>query len=261
MKVPNVEVMVLNIMSKTYTLPQFLNEMPKMKIINITNYGLYPTVIENFHLLGCLSNLSRIRLERVTISSLSTSILAMENLQKVSFIMSKIGNVFENLSNNSVWPKLAELEMDYCQDLVGFPGLLCNSVHLKTLSITNCNEMCGLPEELGNLTSLETLSLRSCTKLEKLPESITRLGKLSIIDISDCLSLSELPEKMGMLGGLRTIYMKGCTGIHELPPSVEELSHTHVVCNEEISYQWREFHNVEIDLVEEDRLETLMRII
>ncbi|XP_071729800.1 probable disease resistance protein At5g66900 [Rutidosis leptorrhynchoides] len=264
MKVTNVEVTVLNLMSKTYTLPHFLMDMQKMKVLNVTNYGLYPTHIEDFHLIGCLSNLSRIRLERVSISSLSPSILALVNLQKVSFIMCKIGNAFENLisSNNfQVWPRLVEFEMDYCQDVVEFPSLLCSSVHLKMLTITNCNDMGLLPNEFGNLTNLETLSLRSCTKLEKLPESITRLEKLNILDISDCLNLEALPEDMGNLSGLRTIYMKGCTGIHELPSSVEELYNTNVVCDEEIYYKWCEYDNVEIDLVEENRLETLMLII
>nr|GEX51961.1 probable disease resistance protein At5g66900 [Tanacetum cinerariifolium] len=263
MKLPAVEVLVLNLMSKTYTLPPFLKEMQKMNVLNVTNYGLYPTVFENLNVLGCLSNLTRIRLERVTVSSLGRSTLELKNIQKVSFIMCKVGNAFEELcsDNLNVWPKLAEIEMDYCQDLVDFPSVLCSSVYLKKVSITNCNEMSEISEEFGKLTNLEVLCLRSCTKLEKLPESITNIRKLSILDISDCLSLSELPEEIGNLVGLRTIYMKGCSGIHELPSSVEDLSNIQVTCNEEISYQWKEFSNVEINVVEEDRLGTLMRII
>ncbi|KAJ9552654.1 hypothetical protein OSB04_016699 [Centaurea solstitialis] len=262
LKVPEVEVLVLNLMSKTYTLPHFLEEMQKLKILNVTNHGLYPTEFHNFHLLGCSSNLTRIRLERVAISSLSGPTLALVNLQKISFIMCKMGNAFEELSsdNSNIWPGLVEIEMDYCQDLVGFPALLCNNSHLKRLSITNCSEMSELPEEIGNLTSLETLSLRSCTKLEKLPESLTRLEKLNIHDISDCLSLSELPKEIGKLGGLRRINMKGCTGVHEIPTSAKELSDTQVICDEEILYHWQDFSNVEINVVEEDRFETIIRI-
>ncbi|PWA69754.1 NB-ARC domains-containing protein [Artemisia annua] len=263
MKVPEVEVLVLNLMSETYTLPDFLKEMQKMTVLNVTNYGIYPTTFENLNVLGCLSNLTRIRLERVTVSSLIRSTLALQNIQKVSFIMCKVGNAFQELCSDSVnvWPKLAEIEMDYCHDLVDFPSILCSSVYLKKVSITNCNEMSEISEEFGKLTSLEVLSLRSCTKLEKLPESITNIQKLSILDISDCLSLSELPEEFGNLVGLRTIYMKGCSGIHELPYSVESLSNIQVTCNEEISYHWKDFSNVKINVVEEDRLETLMRII
>ncbi|KAK9076982.1 hypothetical protein SSX86_005317 [Deinandra increscens subsp. villosa] len=212
MKVPEVEVMVLNLKSKTYILPHFMQEMPRLKVLNITNYGLYPSYIANLHPISYLPNLSRIRLERVAIPSLTTSTLALRNLHKVSFIMCKIGNAFElelDIGNLEVWPRLVELEMENCQDLVGFPGLLCRSVHLKTLSITNCNEMCDISEEFGNLTNLENLSLRSCTKLKKLPESIIRLQNLSILDISNCISLTVLPEEIRKLGGLETLYMKG----------------------------------------------------
>ncbi|PWA86249.1 NB-ARC domains-containing protein [Artemisia annua] len=263
MKVPEVEVLVLNLMSKTYALPHFLKEMQKMNVLNVTNYGLYPTIFENLSVLGCLSNLTRIRLERVTVSCLSRSTLALQNIQKVSFIMCKVGNAFEELcsDNLNVWPKLAEIEMDYCHDLVDFPSVLCSSVYLKKVSITNCNKLSEISEEFGKLTCLETLSLRSCIKLEKLPESITNIQKLSILDISDCSSLSELPEEIGNLVGLRTIYMKGCSGIHVLPSSVKGLSNIQVTCNEEISNQWKDISNVKINVVEEDRLETLMRII
>ncbi|CAI9304506.1 unnamed protein product [Lactuca saligna] len=254
--VPDLEVLILNLMSKTYTLPHFLVGLPKLKILSITSHSLHPTKFENFHLLGSARNLTRIRFERVMIHP---SILSLENLQRVSFIMCKISNTFEKLIPN-IWPQLFEIEIDYCQDLVEFTGALCNLIHLKSISITNCNEMCGFSENFGNLTNLEILSLRSCTELEKLPESIWRLEKLSVLDISDCLNLSGLPEKMGKLRGLRTIYMKGCSGVHELPESVEDLSHVRVVCNEEIAYKWRKYTNVEIDLVEEDQLETHVKL-
>ncbi|XP_023731139.1 probable disease resistance protein At5g66900 [Lactuca sativa] len=259
MEIPNLEVLILNMMSKTYTLPHFLAANPKLKSLNITNHGLYLTKFNNFHFLTSSHNLTRIRLERVDISP---SILSLISLQKVSLIMCKIGNTFKNLITKTpnIWPQLVELEIDYCQDLVEFPGTLCNSDHLKKNSITNCNDLCGFSEEFGDLINLEMLSLRSCTKLKKLPESIWRLRNLSVLDISDCLNLSGLPEKMGKLGCLRKIYMKGCSGVNELPESVEELSHVRVVCNEEVAYKWRGYSNVEIDLVEENPLETLERM-
>ncbi|KAL7585881.1 hypothetical protein Lser_V15G45399 [Lactuca serriola] len=250
LEVPNLEVLILNLRSKTYTLPHFLAGSQKLKILNITNHGLYPIEFDNFHFLGSLRNLTTIRLERVAISP---SILSLENLQKVSLIMCKTGNTLKKPMNNppnisispsilsekvssilckigntfkkpiincpDIWPQLVEIDIDNCQDLVEFPWTLCHSVHLKTISITNCNEMCEFSEEFGSLTNLEMLSLRSCMKLEKLPELIWRLEKLSVLDISFCSSLSGLPVKMG---GIPTIYMKGC----ELPESEEEFSCT-----------------------------------
>ncbi|CAH1443643.1 unnamed protein product [Lactuca virosa] len=190
MKVPDLEVLILNLMSKTYTLPHFLAANPKLKILNITNNRLYPTEFSNFDFLGASYNLTRIRLERVVISP---SILSLINLQKVSFIMCNIGDPFKNLITNTpnIWPQLVELEIDYCQDLVKFPGTLCNSVHLKKISITNCNEMRGFSEEFGDLINLEMFGLRSCMKLKKLPESIWRLKNLSVLDISDCTFVTD----------------------------------------------------------------------
>ncbi|KAD4179626.1 hypothetical protein E3N88_28217 [Mikania micrantha] len=259
MNAPEVEVMVLNIMSETYTLPRFLENMNRLKVLNVTNYGLHTTKFVNFHLFGSLISLTRIRLECVVVSLLSESLLALVNLQKLSFIMCKTDNSFEKRStyNPNIWPRLVEIEIDSCQDLVVFPELFCNSVHLEKLSINNCNEMIQIPEEFGKLTSLETLSLRSCAKLGKLPCSISRLKKLSVLDMSDCKSLNELPENIGELSGLQMIYMKGCTGIRELPLSVKDLSQLQVFCDEEISYKWLEFLNVKIPVVEEDRLFTL----
>nr|XP_043609369.1 probable disease resistance protein At5g66900 isoform X2 [Erigeron canadensis] len=260
MKAPFAKVMILNFMSPTYSLPPFLKEMPKLEVLHFKNNGSQPTVIVNLNHLSHLSNLKRIRFEHVTIPSIGTSFLSLVNLQQLSFIECKIGSAFENVSSNNLkfLPRLDKIEIDYCQDLVEYPGLMCSSVHLQKLSITNCKELCWVHEDLIKLTSLETLSLRSCKKLKELPESLTRLEKLSIIDISYCLRLSELPKQMGKLGGLRTIYMEGCTRIIKLPTSIQEISHRLVVvCNEEISYLWKDFYNVEIYLVENGRIKLL----
>ncbi|KAL4580555.1 hypothetical protein LXL04_016754 [Taraxacum kok-saghyz] len=198
MEVPDLEVLILNLMSDTYTLPQFLSGLQKLKIIDITNRGLHPTEFNNFQFLTSSHNLTNIRLERIDISP---SILSLINLQKASFIMCKTSNVFKKLITNTpnILPKLVEIEIDNCQDLVEFPGTLCNSVHLKKISITNCHEMYGFGEEFGDLTSLETLTLRGCTNLETLPDSIGCLKQLRYLVISDCSKLEYLPESIGEL--------------------------------------------------------------
>ena len=67
---PNVEVLVLNFRSKIYTLPEFVEKMDKLKVMITTNYGFYHAELMNFQLLKSLSNLRRIRLEKVSIPSL-----------------------------------------------------------------------------------------------------------------------------------------------------------------------------------------------
>ncbi|KAJ0817437.1 putative leucine-rich repeat domain superfamily, winged helix-like DNA-binding domain superfamily [Helianthus annuus] len=88
---PKAEVFVFNFMSKMHPLPQFVQHMKKLKVLIITNYGYYFSEIQNFSEPQYLSGLTRIRLDHVSISSISTTILKLENLQKLSLIMCKIG--------------------------------------------------------------------------------------------------------------------------------------------------------------------------
>ncbi|KAI3750276.1 hypothetical protein L2E82_20910 [Cichorium intybus] len=259
-RAPNVEVFVLNTMSKIYPLPPFMQNMEPLNILIITNYGYHFSVLQNFPAPQYLSSLTSIRLEHVSISSVSTSILGLMHLQKLSLIMCKIGNSFTEYIPNKL-PSILEIEIDSCDDLITFPAMLCSLVGLKKLSITNCLELSSLSEEFGkNLTNLEVLRLASCSNLVGLPESIRNLQKLSVIDISDCLNLHDLPAEIGELGSLRTIHMRGCTGLRELPLSVKSLCPLEVVCDEEISLLWSDLKDVKVQLVEEDRFSTFLKI-
>ncbi|KAK2998199.1 hypothetical protein RJ639_024034 [Escallonia herrerae] len=237
-QVPKVEVLILNSRTKNYSLPLFVQEPGQLKVLIIANYGGCPAELNNFSEVDYLSNLKRIRFEHVSISSLSTSLVKLSKLQKMSLIMCEIGKAFENCIN--MFPDLVEIEIAYCADLVGFPVELCNIGRLKKLSITECNELSALPEALGALTSLEVLRLHSCTKLERLPESIGNLHKLKSLDISDCVSLSKMPVRMGELCDLRTLCMSGCWGLSELPHSIEDLHQPlKVICDDQNANLWR----------------------
>ncbi|KAK2983306.1 hypothetical protein RJ640_011629, partial [Escallonia rubra] len=220
-QLPKVEVLILNSRTKNYSLPLFAQKPGQLKVLIIANYAGCPAELNNFSEVDYLSNLKRIRLEHVSISSLGTSLVKLLKLQKMSLIMCEIGKVFDNCNN--MFPGLVEIEIACCADLVEFPVGLCKIGHLKKLSITECNELIALPEALGALTSLEVLRLHSCTKLEGLPESIGNLHKLKSLDISDCVSMSRMPVRMNELCDLRTLYMSGCWGLSELPQSVEDL--------------------------------------
>ena len=260
LQVPKVEVFVLNFMSNIYALPPFMQNMESLKVLIVTNYGYYFSDLQNFPAPQYLSSLTRIRLEHVSISSISTSLLELVNLRKLSLIMCKIGNSFNECIPNKL-PNLLEIEIDSCDDLVMFPSMLCNLVRLKKLSITNCLELVSLSDEFENLTNLEVLRLASCSYLKDLPESMRNLHKLSIIDISHCLHLRALPTQIGEWVSLRTIHMRGCTGLHDLPSSVKDLCPLEVVCDEEISLLWSHLPDVKVQVVEEDRWSTILKII
>ncbi|KAI3794474.1 hypothetical protein L1987_37106 [Smallanthus sonchifolius] len=257
----------LKIRSRNYSLPEFIKGMDQLKVLSVTSYNDYPSKLHNLSSIACLTNLQSIRFEHVLVSSVQP-IFALKNLKHLSFVMCEIGEAFMSGQTESPYmlPNLTTLEIDMCYDLKQLPSGLCDLVKLQKLSISNCHELDVLPKRLGVLSNLEILSLRCCTKLQELPESIGSLHKLRTIDISDCLSISALPEEMGQLYGLRVIKMNGCGGLQELPMSMSELGQLEeVICDEETSYLWMDFesdlHNLKINVVEDDRLESFMKIV
>ncbi|CAK9166439.1 unnamed protein product [Ilex paraguariensis] len=244
LELPEVEVLILNFRTRNFTLPQFIKGMDALKVLIITNYGFGSAELNNLLLLGYLSNLKRIRFEHVSISSLGTSILELQNLTKISLIMCEIGKAFQNctLELPSIWPNLVQIDIDCCEDLVEFPAGLCNIINLKKLKITSCHELCVLPQEFGKLTNLEVLRLHYCKKLPELPQSIGNLQKLELLDISDCSGLNKMPTQMDELCGLRTLHMRGCRGLGELPPSVKKLGQLKdVICDEDTACLWEPY--------------------
>lgn len=152
---PNVEVLILNIRSKTYDLPEFIARMSKLKVLIVTGYGSYATKLGKLEFLGSLSNLTTVRFEHVLVSPSIKVIFTLHNLKKLRLLTCGIGNALESVSINSdMLPSLTDLEMDRCYDLKELPTGLSKLLSLQKLSITNCHELTALPEELGNLERL-----------------------------------------------------------------------------------------------------------
>ncbi|TQD81079.1 hypothetical protein C1H46_033389 [Malus baccata] len=243
--VPQVEVLVLNFKTENNALPEFVEKIGNLKVLIVTNYGFLPTGLSNFDLLGSLSNLKRIRLERISIPSITKNFVLLKSLRKISLFMCKIGQAFCNCSIkiSDAWPSLEEMNIDYCHDLVSLPAELCDFVYLKKLSITNCHKLSALPDKIEKLENLEVLRLRSCTDLVSLPGSIEKLNKLYFLDIYNCISIKELPENIGEMSGLRKINMGQCWRLEELPLSVWDLDQQleEVICDAGTEYLWKPF--------------------
>uniref|UniRef100_A0A7N2MIC0 NB-ARC domain-containing protein n=1 Tax=Quercus lobata TaxID=97700 RepID=A0A7N2MIC0_QUELO len=195
---PKVEVLVLNFQTKNYSFPNFVDKMDNLKVLIITNYGFFPTELRNFQLLKSLPNLKTIRLEKLSIPSLCKAPVLLKTLKKISLFRCNIGQAFGNctIQVSDALPNLTEINIDYCNDLVELPAMLCDVILLKKLIITNCCQLSSLPKGIGKLVNLEVLSLRSCTDSSELPESIKSLNKLRLLDISDCLSITHLPKEI-----------------------------------------------------------------
>ncbi|CAJ2646253.1 unnamed protein product [Trifolium pratense] len=251
------EVMVLNLRSDQYSLPDFTKKMIKLDSLIVTNYGFHCSELTKFELLGLLSNLKRIRLEKVSVPCLCP----LKNLQKLSLHMCNTRNAFENCSIqiSDTMPNLVELSIDYCKDLIKLPDGLCNITTLKKLSITNCHNLSAMPHDIGKLENLEVLRLCSCSDLKEMPKYVAGLNKLCCLDISNCVSLSKLPKDIGELQKLEKLSMKGCSNLSGLPNSVIKfgnLKHEmHVICDEERAALWEQYPNIpnlRIDMLKED---------
>ncbi|MFS8031792.1 putative leucine-rich repeat domain superfamily [Helianthus anomalus] len=249
---PRLEVLVLNSMSKIYSFPKVMQKLPKLRVLSITNNGYDFSEIQNFPATQCLSGLTRMTLDGVSIPSISTSILMLENLEKLSMIMCKIDNGFNEGIPNRL-RSLLEIKFEYCDNLVTYPASLCNLGRLEKLCITNCHELTSLSGEFVNLPNLKVLNIASCSKLTALPDFLN-LENLEILDLSHCERLYKLPMYISELGCLQTIDLRGCTGLPELP-SVKDFGKVKVICDEETS-PTSDFEDVKVEVVGEDPLGT-----
>ncbi|XP_050388140.1 probable disease resistance protein At5g66900 [Argentina anserina] len=241
MELPEAEVLVLNFQTKNYALPKFVETAHKLKVLVVTNYGFSPADLSNIALLGSLSHLKRVRLERVSLNSIAKNPIQLVCLKKIALFMCTIGKAFsdDSIQISYAFPNLEELSIDYCNDLVEMPAGLCDLIHLRKLSVTNSHKLLVLPEELGKLENLELLRLRSCTDLEQLPGSSRNLKKLIFLDISYCFSIKELPEDIGEMSSLRKLNMRECSRLQEVPISVLDLELLEeVVCDDETCNLW-----------------------
>ncbi|AET04042.2 disease resistance protein (CC-NBS-LRR class) family protein [Medicago truncatula] len=239
-KIKQVEVLILNLHTEKYTLPECIKKMTKLKVLIITNYkGFHCAELDNFEILGCLPNLRRIRLHQVSVPSLCKLV----NLRKLSLYFCETKQAFQSntVSISDILPNLKELCVDYCKDLVTLPSGLCDITSLKKLSITRCINFLSLPQEIGNLENLKVLRLSSCAELEEIPTSIEKLLKLHFLDISGCASFHSLPEEIGNLHNLKELHMTGFS-LDTLPGSVTKLKNLkHLICDQETAVCWENF--------------------
>ncbi|XP_050369147.1 probable disease resistance protein At5g66900 [Argentina anserina] len=259
LELPEAEVLILNFHTKYYALPEFMKKMDKLKTLVLTSYSTSPTELNNAQLVDSVPSIKRIRLERISIPSISRYPIQLKSLKKISLFMCSIGQGFGNGSMHisEAFPNLVEMNIDYCNDLVELPHQLCDLIQLKKLSVTNSHKLSALPEDIGNLVNLELLRLRCCTDLSELPSSIRNLKKLNLFDISDCVSIKELPEDIGELCNLERLNMQQCSRLNELPSSVLDLARLkEVTCDEETEILWEPFlpylTNMHVKVVKEE---------
>ncbi|KAJ0251996.1 disease resistance protein [Hirschfeldia incana] len=242
MDFPKAEVLLLNFSSDKYVLPPFLSKMTRLKVLVIINNGMSPAVLRDFSMFANLSKLRSLWLERVHVPELYNTTIPMKHLHKMSLILCKINNSFDQtgVDVSSIFPKLGDLTIDHCDDLVTLPSSICGMTSLNSLSITNCPRVSELPKNLSKLQALEILRLYACPELKALPDEICELPQLKYLDISQCVSLSCLPEDIGKLKTLEKIDMRECYISGRVRSAVSLECLRHVICDKDVAFIWEE---------------------
>ncbi|KAL6136360.1 hypothetical protein ACLB2K_061655 [Fragaria x ananassa] len=222
MELPKAEVLVLNSQSETsYALPEFVERMHKLKMLLVINYTSCAK-LDNFHLLGSLSNLRSLRLDGIDLSSITKSPVQLKNLHKL--YLRECGRDLK--LSHIIFPNLKEIVFESCS-FWELRGVFCELIHLTKLKITSRSWLSGLSEAFANLVNLETLTLDVC--LLEIPESIGNLRKLKLLKINNDRDLKKLPEQMGMLKCLRHLIIEGCSWLSALPESIGNLVNLEVL--------------------------------
>nr|XP_011467772.1 PREDICTED: probable disease resistance protein At5g66900 isoform X2 [Fragaria vesca subsp. vesca] len=230
MHLPETEVLVLNLReTKKYAIPEFVEKMENLKVLVITNEHIWKCKLTNPQLLSWFSNLKRMRLEGLSLSSIFNSI-QVKSLRKLSLI--KCDSESEKFSH--AFPNLEEMYMD--QTAIWKPLFrgLCDLISLKKLTICR-PAWIQVPDEIGNLVNLEELRLMETSQPSEFPDSIRNLKKLNTLCILDCFVLKELPECIGEIRSLRKIDTRGCYRLKKLPLSVLDLKQLEEVIFDEYS--------------------------
>ncbi|KAJ0628619.1 putative leucine-rich repeat domain superfamily [Helianthus annuus] len=89
------------------------------------------------------------------------------------------------LGDTNMFPRLQELDIGMCSDLVSLPNNLPN---LKVLKLEECDKLVFLPD---NLPSIRKLYLMRCDGLLSLPDDIQSFKDPNELLINKCRHLSE----------------------------------------------------------------------
>nr|BAJ33640.1 unnamed protein product [Eutrema halophilum] len=108
MEFPKAEILILNFSSDKYVLPPFITKMSKLRVLVIINNGMSPAVLDDFSIFANLSKLRSLWLERVHVPELANTTVPLKNLHKMSLILCKINNSFDQTGADlaNIFPKI-----------------------------------------------------------------------------------------------------------------------------------------------------------
>ncbi|XP_057815987.2 putative disease resistance protein At5g47280 [Cryptomeria japonica] len=237
---PKARALVLIFAGKKSVIPLFVQTMTELEVLIIINQNSVSTKLHGMSIIGSLTRLKSLRLEKLTVPPLQNHCRSLKNLRKLSLCLCRGDNEALDIQVCSQLNTLEEINVGHCVDIRELPDGICNLGYLKKLIITNCPELDKIPDNMGELRgSLVMLVLGACPELKILPDSICKLGKLELLDISECRRLEMLPFQFGNLGELQYLDMGECQKIRIVPKSAKKLtSLRRLICDEKLENEW-----------------------
>ncbi|XP_008237445.1 PREDICTED: TMV resistance protein N-like [Prunus mume] len=115
-------------------------------------------------------------------------------------------------------PKLQELNLERCENLVEIHPSVANLKWLTILTLDGCKSVKSLPSEV-EMDSLICLNLQYCSKLKKIPEFSGQMENLSYL-LLEGTSIEKLPSSIGRLVGLTYLNVSNCENLLGLPSEI-----------------------------------------
>ncbi|CAL2276637.1 unnamed protein product [Prunus armeniaca] len=115
-------------------------------------------------------------------------------------------------------PKLKELNLSWCENLVEIHPSVANLKWLTKLILDGCKSVKSLPSEV-EMDSLVYFSLSGCSKLKKIPEFSGQMKNLSSLKLNGT-PIEKLPSSIGRLVGLTYLNVRNCENLLGVPSEI-----------------------------------------
>ncbi|PNY17706.1 putative disease resistance protein [Trifolium pratense] len=148
------KVLILNLRSDNYSLPDFtkkMNVMPNLVELSIDYCKDLIKLPDGF------CNITKLKK------------LSITNCHNLSAMPQDIKNMVD----------LEVLRLCSCSDLKEMPEFVAGLNKLRCLDISDCVSLPKLPDDIGHLQKLEKLSMKGCSELSVLPDSVIYFGNLN----------------------------------------------------------------------------------
>lgn len=200
-------------------LPAVVGELPNLTRLNLNNNVFTEPLPES---LEQLSKLRRLELSNCGLKEFPAFIFSLKELVYLDLSNNFIEEIPEEISQltNLETLSLGNSKEVRCNHISAIPPGMGKLVNLQHLDLT-FNKVKHIPEEFGQLTSLKSLMLND-NQMTALPPVLGELENLVMLNLTNNTFTEPLPESLGQLSMLYKLKLNNC-GLKEFPAFILSL--------------------------------------